>query len=53
MTEKRYVVKKYVMARSAAEALRKEKLVKADDVWKDDKQPELEQHLDLIGFRVD
>lgn len=30
---KRFVIKKYVMARSAQEALKKEKKVLPDDVW--------------------
>ena len=34
-TLKRFIVRKYIMARSAQEALRKELKVKADEVWID------------------
>lgn len=33
---KRYVVRKYIMAQSAQEALRKEKEILPDDVWVDE-----------------
>ena len=33
---KRFIVRKYVMARSAQEALRKERKLKPDDCWVDD-----------------
>lgn len=31
--EKQFVIRKYVMAKSAAEALKKEKRIPADDCW--------------------
>lgn len=50
---KRYVVKKYVMATSAQEALKLEPKVKPNDVWLDEKQPEEPQpQADAIGFRI-
>ena len=50
---KRYVVKKYVMARSAQEALKLEPKVKPDDVWLDEKQPEAPtQPTEAIGFHI-
>lgn len=36
MKQKLFVVKKYIMATSAVDAIRKEKHVKPDDVWIDD-----------------
>jgi hypothetical protein len=51
---KRFIIKKYVMARSAQEALRKEKRVKPDDVWVDeDWKKENPNALEsCIGFNV-
>jgi len=50
---KRYVVKKYVMATSAQEALKLEPKVKPDDVWLDEKQPDPPQELpSAIGFHL-
>lgn len=50
---KRYVVKKYVMARSAQEALKLESKVRPDDVWLDEKQPsEPTPTADAIGFHI-
>lgn len=50
---KRYVVKKYVMARSAQEALKLEPKVKPDDVWLDEKQPDPPQEqAPAIGFEI-
>ena len=37
VSQKRYIVRKYVMAKSAQEAMRLEKKFKVDDVWLDDK----------------
>ncbi len=53
--EKRYIVKKYIMATSAQQALRKERKVRPDDVWidedwKKDNQTEL---VSAIGFNVE
>lgn len=49
----RYVIKKYVMAKSLAEALKKERDIKPEDAWKDEKQPESEQKAEAIGFDLD
>lgn len=34
--KKRYIVRKYIMAKSADEAMRKERKVKPDDIYVDD-----------------
>lgn len=49
---KRYVVRKYVMANSLVEALKKEKTVVAEDGWIDEKQPESEHNTHVIGFDI-
>lgn len=46
--EKRYIIRKYIMARSAAEALRKEKYFKADECWVDEKW--FDEKRPAIGF---
>lgn len=52
--EKRYVIKKYIMAKSAREALRKEKKVLPDDCWVDEdwKKDNPNQLVSAIGFDV-
>lgn len=51
MKEKRFIVRKYVMAHTAAEAIRKESKVPVDEVFVDDKQPPEEPpQQDAIGF---
>lgn len=48
---KRYIVRKYVMARSAAEAITKSRRLKPDDVWIDDTwKTEPKQFESAIGF---
>lgn len=47
---KRYVIKKYIMAKSLMEALKKEKDVKPDDAWVDEKQPD--PPANLIGYYI-
>jgi hypothetical protein len=49
----RYIIKKYVTASSMLEALVREKDIKADEVWKDEKQPEESPAPEQIGFRLD
>ena len=49
---KRYVIKKYVMAESLEDALKRERKVKPDDGWLDEKQPEPIK-TDAIGFQID
>lgn len=54
MKEKRYIVRKYVMAKSCQEALRKEKKVKPDDCWVDEdwKKDNEDELVSAIGFTV-
>lgn len=35
--EKRYIIRKFVMARNAKEAMKKEKEIQADECWIDEK----------------
>jgi len=51
---KRYIVRKYIMAKSAQEALRRERVIRPDDVyvdetWKEKNQEQLES---CIGFAL-
>lgn len=50
MELKKFVVKKYIMAKSAADALKKEKKTAADDVWIDEKWME-EHDRKIMGFK--
>lgn len=53
--DKKFVVRKYIMAPNAIEALKKERRYQADDCWVDDKWLE-QQGKDLspaIGFSVE
>ncbi len=45
---KRYIVRKYIFATSAAEAMRKDKRSPVDEVWVDEKW--LEEQTRQIGF---
>ncbi len=50
---KRFVIKKYVMANSAMEAIKREKLVEVDDLWIDEdwkKEHEFESKKKPTGF---
>lgn len=54
MSDKRYIVRKYIMAKSASDALKKELKFKADECWVDEKWLE-NQSKDLnsaIGFAI-
>jgi hypothetical protein len=53
MKDKLFVVKKYVMARSAADALRKEKRIKPDSVWVDEEWSEGKRTnlAEAVGFK--
>ena len=55
MKEKLFVIKKYIKARSAQEALRKDRDTKPDDVWIDDewKKGNSEQLARAIGFTLE
>lgn len=50
---KLFVIKKYVIARDAMEAIKKEKFIKPDDVWIDDdwKKGQVNQLTESIGFK--
>lgn len=52
--EKMFVVKKYIMASSAKEAMRKESKVPADDCWVDDewRKNKTDNLASAIGFTV-
>lgn len=51
---KRYIVRKYIMAKSAKDALRIEKKTKPDDVWVDEdwKKENPNQLQSAIGFNI-
>lgn len=50
--KKRFIIRKYVMASSAKEAIKKEKKLTADEVWLDEKWIELHDKQDTqkLGF---
>ena len=48
--KKQFIIRKYVLARSAAEALRIEHKFKADEVWLAEQQPEDEVKAEM-GFK--
>lgn len=52
---KMYLVRKYIMATSASQAIRKDKTHPVDDVWVDDewKKGQAAQLESAIGFHVD
>ena len=54
MKEKRYIVRKYIMATSIQQALKKEKRSKPDDCWVDEdfKKEHPENLVSAIGFVV-
>lgn len=53
--EKRFIVKKYIMAKSAHDALKKERRTRPDDVWVDEewKKDNPNQLQSAIGFTCD
>ncbi len=53
--QKMFIVKKYIMAKNAAEALRKERGQKADDCWVDEewRKNNTDNLAAAIGFRVE
>jgi hypothetical protein len=55
MAQKLFVIKKYIYADSATEALQKEKHHLADDCWVDEdwKRNHLIERTPAIGFRLD
>lgn len=52
--QKRFIVRKYIMAKSAQEALRKEKVTRPDDVWVDEdwKKENPNQLQSAFGFVI-
>jgi hypothetical protein len=50
--ERRFIVRKYVMARTAVEALQKESSVPPDDVWVDDEYRTPSEQPSAIGFHA-
>ena len=51
MINKLFIVKKYIWAKSAQQAIRKEKLTPVDDVWVDDEwKKNSNAPKDAIGF---
>lgn len=53
--EKRYIVRKFIMAKSASDALKKERKFKADECWIDEKWVEqaTRDNAPAIGFAVE
>jgi len=53
--DKLFIVRKYIMAKSAKDAIRKDKLKPVDDVWVDEKwkDKQLDQLPSAIGFDVE
>lgn len=53
--KKRFVVRKYIMARNAKEAIEKDSKTQVDDVWVDEKwMDENKKHFsDAIGFTIE
>ena len=50
--EKQYIIRKYVMAKSVSEALRKEQNIKADEAWIDEEWKRENSSLcETIGFK--
>ena len=50
MRKDRYIIRKYVMARSAAEAIRLDKKAKPMDVWVDEDWKKENQLTSAVGF---
>ena len=49
-TDKRFIVRKYVMAHSALDAIKNEKKIEVADVWIDDEWLKIERPNQLEGF---
>lgn len=47
--QKRFIVRKYIMAKSAREALKKELTIRADEVWID---PDWIKDNEIIGQQI-
>ncbi len=55
VVQKRYIIRKYIMAKSVSEALKKERRTRPDDCWVDDewKKENPNQLTSAIGFMVE
>lgn len=55
MAEKLFIIKKYVRAKSASEAIRKEKKIAVDDVWVDEdwRKSATDKLADQMGFTIE
>ena len=55
MKEKRFIVKKYIMATSAQQAIKRERRVKPDDVWVDEEWAKQNptQLVSAIGYNIE
>jgi len=54
ITKKLYIIRKYVWAKTALDALKAEKKIPVDDVWIDDKWKEnASTPKDAIGFNIE
>jgi hypothetical protein len=52
MTEKkRFIIRKYVMAKSASDAINQDKKTQVDDVWVDEKWNDENIKKSFIGFK--
>jgi len=53
--EKRFIIKKYIMATSASHAIKKERRVRPDDVWVDEdwKKDNPNTLQSAIGYNID
>ena len=53
--DKRFIIRKYIMAQSCQSAIRKERRTKVDDCWVDDewKKENPNQLQSAIGFEID
>ena len=49
--EKRYIIRKYVVANSISAAIRKEKKTEVDEIWIDKEPVQLSDAVGSIGFR--
>ena len=49
--EKRYIIRKYVVANSISAAIRKEKKTAVDEIWLDKEFNQLPDAVSSIGFR--
>lgn len=51
-TERRYIVRKYVMAKSVLEVIEKERNLMADDVFLDEQWLKENTKVESVGFKI-